>query len=91
MARQQQLLGAVLEQMAAAGQEDYRRIIDAAEPYMYSDVDVETMQALSRYAFTGSSKVPGETVLSEDGLHDEYIVDHAGLDALILQLFYTEA
>lgn len=91
MSRQQLLLGAVLEQMASAEQESYEHIIKAAEPYMYSDVDAETMQSLSRYTFGGSSKVPGETVLSEDGLHDEYIVDYAGLDSLILQLFYTEA
>ena len=90
MARQRRLLSGVLDCLSQGGDELYTAAIEAAEPYMYSDADAETLEALSRYRFTTSYMVPGETVYSEDDQHDEYIVDYPALEALIAKLFYTE-
>ncbi len=65
-------------------------LLDAAEPYLETDLDVNMIQKLSNYEFSEETeKVPGK--LEEGSTHDEYYVDEEALQALLVDLFYLPA
>lgn len=91
MARQLQVLRALYAQLLL--QSDRAAAVSAlqaaAEPYLESDADAQTLQALAAYPLSDTVyTLPGENVSGE--LHDEYHIDETALQELVLRLFYTE-
>ena len=60
---------------------------DAADKYIESDLDAETLKKLTTYRMEDTYiMLPGETVQGES--HDEYYVNEEELKVLVLALFY---
>lgn len=87
MERQTQFIRAFFPQLK--GQKDYDEILNVAEPYMVTDMDVDTLKSLSEYEMSEDiRKVTGEDKEGEE--HDEYYVDDEALYELILDMFYVK-
>lgn len=68
-------------------EEQLERMLEAAEDYIESDVDAETLKLLADYTLLDETvKVPGTNVMGK--LHSEYYIDEDALRELILELFY---
>lgn len=88
MRRQRWLIQQLLPKLTAG--DSLEQVLSAAEPYLQSDISADTLQKLRTYSQAGSPiKLPGETRKGE--LHDEYYLDEATLQQLILDLFYVPA
>ncbi len=87
--RQNWFMRSLLRQIEAQGNltQSLEQLLEAAQPYIETDLDAETMRMLTSYTLRDETlKVPGS---SESGrFHDEYHVDEGALRELILQLFY---
>lgn len=89
MERQTQFIRAMFTQVGKNGgaAKNYDTLMSAAGPYMTTDMDADSMKALSDYEMNDEiEKVPGEVRAGE--AHDEFYVDDDGLYKLILQVFY---
>ncbi len=88
--RQSWFMHAIFSAMRASGHmgETLERLIDVAEPYLETDVDADTIDKLASYDMLEETvTLPGS---SEDGgNHDEFYVDEAALQELIIELFYA--
>lgn len=86
------LIHTMFQQMKGRGdmEELLERLPEAAEDYIESDVDAETLKMLSDYTLLDETlKVPGTNVMGE--FRSEYYVDEEALKALILELYYDPA
>lgn len=90
MNRHYDILQALLQKMKGTDTEKLiTQMSDAAEDYMESDLDADTLKKLYTYPMEDSYiMLPGESVKGE--LHDEYYADEAGIKALVRDLFYEE-
>ena len=86
MGRQSWFVRQMLTQADSAG---VSLLLDAAEPYLNTDMTAEELQSLLDCTLEESIRVPGETRAGE--LHEEFYVDNEALQALLLRLFYTPA
>lgn len=67
-----------------------KALFDAAKPYLETDLDVNMIQQLSGCKFSEETeKVPVE--VKEGSSYDEYYVDEAALQKLLVNLFYLPA
>lgn len=91
MARQTWLIGAVFAELKRTGAMSFlQEIIDSDPEWLETDCDAELLKLLSKYTISDVKyKVPGETVAGE--LHDEFYVDEAALQELIINLLYVPA
>ncbi len=92
MERQNQYIMAMINQMKSKGAGNsafYQTLVSDANPYLVTDMTVDQMQEMTQYSISGEIiKVPGETVEGEK--HDEYIIDEAALQELIIKTFYIQ-
>lgn len=91
MSRQVRVLRAVYRQLQQGNVSDnIGRLQNAAEPYLTSDLDGDTIGKLAHYTLQKNVlNLPGET--KEGEFHDEYYVDEDALRRLLIQLFYEPA
>lgn len=64
-------------------------LLDAADPYLNTDMTAEEMRALYDCELEEAIRLPGETRRGE--LHDEFYIDKDTLREILLRLFYTPA
>ncbi len=62
------------------------RILEAADDYIETDVDAETLKLLTESTMSETYKVPGE--VRQGQFHNEFYVDEEGLRELVIKLFY---
>lgn len=87
MERQTQFIRALFSQLK--GQDSYDGILEVANPYMVTDMDIDTLKSLSDYEMNEEiHKVIGEDRAGQE--HDEYYVDETALYELILDIFYVK-
>lgn len=87
MERQNWFLLEVVRQLKNNRQLSNSQLVEMADPYLETDMDADTLDLLRSSSLNSDSvKVPGTTQMGE--LHDEYHVDNAALQALLIQLFY---
>lgn len=87
--RQSWLISAVFQELKKSGAMKFiEEIIDSHPDYITSDCDAELLKKMSRYQILDEKyKVPGE-VVTTDG-PNEYYVDEAALQDLIVNLLYV--
>ena len=88
MARHQWLIQQLFEALGSNGMSELaEKIMDGADDYIETDLDAETIKKIAQYKMNEEGlKVPGQTVEGEN--HDEFYVDQASLEQLLLELFY---
>lgn len=89
MERHAQVLRAIAGQMACVTTDQIDQLMDAAGPYLETDLDLDTLYALRSYTLDEELlKAPGGTQAGK--AHDEYYLDEGALQAMVLELFYRE-
>lgn len=89
LGRQTWFMHEMFSQLKAKGnmEDTLEDLLDAAEDFIQSDVDAETLKMLADYTMLDETcKVPGASVAGE--FHDEYHVDEEALQGMVIQLFY---
>lgn len=87
MERQTQFIRALFSQLKQSKNTQYDDIWAAVQPHTVTDMKLEEVKALATYEIDENIlKVPGETVAGEE--HDEYHVDTAALQKMIIDIFY---
>lgn len=87
MKRQTEFIRALASQMKTDSSISQTAILNAAEPYMVTDMSADDIKALSEYELNEEIlTVPGE--VREGAEHDEFYVDDEALYRQILDLFY---
>ncbi len=87
MERQTWFAKAVYQELSSLSQSRMANLMETAQPYFYTDLDADILYDLATYELIGQVlKLPGEDREGEE--HDEYYVDEAALQHLILDLFY---
>lgn len=62
--------------------------LEAAQPFIESDIDADTLQQLSTYTLQSEFyRLPGHAQLGE--VYDEFIIDEQALKELVIELFYV--
>lgn len=91
MERQMQFMQAFYRRMNLNGSgSTVRKLQDAAEPYLESNLDAENLQKLIQYRLQEKIlKVPGKT--HRGSSHDEYEVDDGALRQMVADAFYVPA
>ena len=90
MNRQTQFMLALFKNINEKGGEILTTMEDAADDYLYEDIDADSMDHFTDYEFAGEViTLPGENV--EGVLHDEFYVDEEGVMETVLKLFYKKA
>lgn len=91
MERQTQFIQALLQKVQASedgGNAMLQQFWSAGQPYMTTDMGLDTLQRLAEYSMNPEIlTVPGEVRAGAE--HDEFYVDEAGLQDLVINLFYT--
>ncbi len=77
----------IRQMLGQMGETELTELLQAAEPYLNTDMTAEELQALKTCSLTETIKVPGETRAGK--LHEEYYVDEEALREIVLQIFYV--
>lgn len=92
MERQTQFVQALLEKVKSTedgGGAMLRQFWSAGQPYITTDVSLDMMEKTASYDMNPEIlKVPGEVRAGAE--HDEFHVDNAGLQEMIINIFYHE-
>ena len=83
MSRHAWFIRQMLEQ---ADGESVSALLQAADPYLHTDMTAEEIRALYDCTLTETIRLPGET--RPGAAHDEFYVDEDGLTELLLKLYY---
>lgn len=89
LARDTWFMHALFDQLTAKGglAQTMEHLLDTAQDSIETDLDAETLQMLASYDMLDETqKVPGSSVAGE--AHDEYHVDEAALQEMVIGLFY---
>lgn len=90
MERHAQVLRALAGQLEGADDADVTRLQNAAEPYLETDVDADTLALLAQCRLDPVIySVPGEVKASSSS--DEFYTDEDALRRLVVELFYLPA
>ena len=88
MARQTWFVKQLFHMLGGLCRSRLAELLQTAEPYFFTDLDVETIFDLTQYDLVDDIlKLPGATREGEE--HDEYYVDESALQKLMLQVFYV--
>ena len=94
--RQEQYIGAFFRQLKNTVGSDILAMLDiysAVEDYLVTDLDVaEVLGELAGYEYSDDNlyTTPGETVVDDAGLHEEFHLDEDAFYELCLEVFYEE-
>lgn len=77
----------VRQMLTQANSASLNILLQAAEPYLNTDMTAEELQFLLDCTLEETIRVPGETRAGD--LHEEFYVDTDALQELLLRLFYT--
>lgn len=78
----------MFSQMGRLGTSGAEKLIEQLDPYMETDMDVDTISQLVNYAMSDEVlNVPGETIHGK--AHDEYYLDEDALYSFLLELYYA--
>lgn len=89
MERQNQFIQAMFHQMQGIDSVSYNHLLDAADPYLTTDLSAEELKNLKNYTILEEMEtVPGTAAPGEE--HEEFTVDDQQLYELILDLFYEK-
>jgi len=92
MVRQDQFvraLAAKLKEQASQSSSNLQKFLDAANPYMVSDLSGDEIKQLASCTLSGDSyHIPGNNIYGNG--HDEFWADDAGMKELIVKLLYLE-
>lgn len=87
MERHAQVMRAIAAKLQEITTDQIDELLDTAEPYLETDVDVDTMYSLRKYRLEDTLyKAPGATQAGK--AHDEYYLDEEALQQMVLELFY---
>lgn len=87
MERHAQVMRAVAGKLPELTTEQVDDLLDTAEGYLTTDLDVDMLYSLRKYRLEETLyKVPGATQAGE--AHDEYYLDEEALQQMVLELFY---
>lgn len=79
-------------QISKIGSTSIDTLLKLLDKYMQTDMDAETLRALTKYKFDSTIRyIPGQTVLGYGGLHDEFYIDEEAMKDLLLDVFYVQA
>ena len=79
----------IRQMLEKADSDRISKLLDAAEPYLNTDLTAEELKTLSECRLTGMIRLPGED--RAGARHEEFYVDEDKLQDLIIELFYTTA
>jgi LCP family protein required for cell wall assembly len=87
MERHLQVIEAMAERLTSMSTADIDTMMNTADPYMETDLDIDTVYALRSYHISDEIlKAPGATQEGEN--HDEYYLDETALRQMVIDLFY---
>lgn len=88
MERQAWFVRQLVATLQKRSKSDISKLLDDADPYLSTDLSAEMMKELFSYKLSDEVlKVPGQTVLGDEG-RDEYHVDNDALRELIIDRYY---
>ena len=79
----------IRQMLSQADDTSVSRLLQAADPYLNTDMTAEEIKALYMCSLVETIRLPGET--RRGALHDEFYIDEDGLLNILLRLFYTPA
>ena len=78
----------IRQMLTQANGESLTALLNAADPYLHTDMTAEEISALYECELAETIRLPGET--RRGTLHDEFYVDEDALQELLLKLFYRK-
>ncbi len=79
----------IRQMLRQSGEAELTALLEAASPYLNTDMTAEELQGLYGCTLEESIKVPGET--RSGSVHDEFYVDEDALSEILIRIFYYRA
>nr|MCR4804797.1 LCP family protein [Clostridia bacterium] len=79
----------IRQMLTQSDEADFNRLLNAADPYVNTDMTAEEMKALYECEFAETIRLPGES--TRGPIHDEFYVDEDALEEVLIRLFYRPA